>query len=234
MLVRFDDAVDPVAVRPVGGIVAGLTGLLVIIVTVFMRYLLPDGHPGAPRVAEGRALFMLGLPRVRRRSRSPHASASPGSASEYFDGLHIRFIGGLDSNIVIFLLALVILLFAASATVEHGKPTHGPRLSVAFLIPAYNEGRDLAECIQAIDAAAAGHSERLHALRGRQQLVGRHRRGRAGGARRLHQRRGRGAHLPNAREGARAQPRASSRITEDVVIRIDADTIVSPVHARRP
>lgn len=225
LLVRFEDAWTPWPFAPVGGIVAGLTGLLVIIVTVFMRYRLP---------ADIRVL------RRRRRSRQYLLTflACVGTAlalaigfawmrSHYFDDFHIRFIGGLDSSIVIFLLALVTLLFAASTTFEHRKPTHGPRLSVAFLIPAYNEGRDLAECIRAIDAAAAGYPGgcRLYVVDNSSSD------GTAEVAREA---------LADCRsvEGevvlcstpgkARALNQGLSHITEDVVIRIDADTIVSP------
>jgi cellulose synthase/poly-beta-1,6-N-acetylglucosamine synthase-like glycosyltransferase len=145
----------------------------------------------------------------------------------YFDGLHVRFIGGLDSNLVIFLLSLVILLFVASTTLEHGKPAHGPQLSVAFLIPAHNEARDLAECIRAIDAAAVGYpggcklyvvdndsSDNTRAV-AREVLA------------QCHSVKGEVLLCPTPGK-SRALNLGLSRITDDVVIRIDADTIVSP------
>ena len=55
MLVQFHDEWTPWPFSPVGGIVAGLTGLLVIIITVFVRYLLPPGIR-CSLAAEGRAL----------------------------------------------------------------------------------------------------------------------------------------------------------------------------------
>ena len=66
-LVRYHDQWTPWPFAPVGGIVAGLTGLLIIIVTVFARYLLPTGIR-VLHVAEGRALTCWSSSRV---SRSP-------------------------------------------------------------------------------------------------------------------------------------------------------------------
>ena len=140
-LVRYHDQWTPWPFAPVGGIVAGLTGLLVIIVTVFARYLLPTGIRVLPLRRRSRLFVWVFLASVGLAIAITVGFSW--AREEYFDGLHVRFIGGLDSNLVIFLIALVILLFAASATVAHGRPTQGPRLSVAFLIPAHNEARDL-------------------------------------------------------------------------------------------
>ena len=56
--------VDPVAVAPVGGIVAGLAGLLVIIVTVFARYLLPTGIEVLPHRRRSRLFLWVFLASV--------------------------------------------------------------------------------------------------------------------------------------------------------------------------
>ena len=121
-MVWFSGSWTPWPFSPVGGIVVGLAGLLVIITTVFMRYLLPDGVR-VSRGGGGRACSCL-----FSRVRGARGAARVGfgwARDECFDGLHIRFIGGLDSNIVIFLLGLVILLYVASATFEHQKPPPG-------------------------------------------------------------------------------------------------------------
>ena len=146
----------------------------------------------------------------------------------YFDGLHIRFIGGLDSDVVIFLLALDILLFVASATLEHGKPTDGPRLSVAFPHPCATtsarpwrvhrgdrrRGGWLPRRLQALYVVDNNSTDDTRRWRGealaRCQSV-------------------KGEVLLCRTPGkARALNLGLSRITEDVVIRIDADTIVAP------
>lgn len=225
VLVHFNDVWTPWPFAPLGGIVAGLTGLVVIIVTVFTRYRLPAGIRVLGRRRRSRIYLLVFLACVGLATAT--AIGFTWARDEYFDGLHVRFIGGLDSNVVIFLLALVTLLFAASATLEHRKPTHGPRLSVAFLIPAYNEGRDLGDCIRAIDAAAAGYpggcklyvadnsstddsaEVAWEALAQCRDVKGE-------------------VLLCSTPGKARALNVGLSRITEDVVIRIDADTIVPP------
>ena len=198
---------------------------MVIITTVFMRYLLPDGVRVMARRRRSRTFLLVFLGCVGLAAAT--AVGFGLVRDEYLDGMHIRFIGGLDSSIVIFLLTLIILLYVASATFEHKKPAGGARLSVAFLIPAYNEGRSLADCIHAIDAATARHFEgcKLYVVDNastddtaqvaREAIA-----------------------ACTAVEGevlicrtpgkARALNMGLARVTEDVVIRIDADTIVSP------
>ena len=104
-----------------------------------MRFLLPAGIKVATRRRRSRTYMFVFLGCVALAALL--AVVFGWARDEYFDGLHVRFIGGLDSSVVIFLLGLVILLYVASATFEHRKPAAGPRLTVAFLIPAHNEGR---------------------------------------------------------------------------------------------
>jgi cellulose synthase/poly-beta-1,6-N-acetylglucosamine synthase-like glycosyltransferase len=224
-LVRYHDLWTPWPFAPVGGIVAGLAGLVVIIVTVFSRYLLPTGIRVLPRRRRSRLFLLVFLTCVGLAIAITVGFSW--AREEYFDGLHIRFIGGLDSNLVIFLLALVILLFVASATLEHGKPTHGPRLSVAFLIPAHNEARDLGECIRAIDAAAAGYGGDCELYVVDNDSSDDTARVARAALAKCHNIKGDVLHCPTPGK-ARALNLGLSRITQDVVIRIDADTMVSP------
>ena len=96
MLVWFEGAWTPWPFAPVGGIVAGLVGLLVIITTVFMRYLLPDGIRVLARRRRSRTFMLVFLGCVALAAVT--AVAFDLLRDEYFDDLHIRFIGGLDSN----------------------------------------------------------------------------------------------------------------------------------------
>jgi cellulose synthase/poly-beta-1,6-N-acetylglucosamine synthase-like glycosyltransferase len=224
-MVWLNGAFAPWPFSPVGGIIVGLAGLVVLIVTVFARYLLPMGIRVARRRRPSRiyALVFVGCVLAA-------AACAVGFAlirEEYFDGLHVRFIGGLDSSIVIFLLSLVTLLFIASTTFEHAKPSTGAPLSVAFLIPAHNEGRGLAECIAAVDAAAGRHSSRCklyvvdNASTDDTAEVARDAVARCSWVD--------GEVLSCPTPGkARALNVGLTRVTEDIVVRIDADTIVSP------
>ncbi len=225
VLVWFSESWTPWPFAPVGGIVAGIAGLLVIVTTVFMRYLLPDGIRVVARRRRSRTYLLVFLGAVAAAVVLAVAFGLVRDA--YFDGLHVRFIGGLDSTVVIFLLSLTILLYVASATFEHTKPATGPRLSVAFLIPAYNEGSHLGECIRAIDAATARHFEgcKLYVVdNGSTDNTAAVAREALAACEAVE-----GEVLTCAAPGkARALNAGLSRITEDVVIRIDADTIVSP------
>ena len=225
VMVWFSSSWAPWPFSPIGGIVVGLTGLLVIIATVFMRFLLPEGIEVAARRRRSRMYLLVFLGCVTLAALL--AVGFGWARDEYFDGLHIRFIGGLDSSIVIFLLGLIILLYIASATFEHHKPTAGPALTVAFLIPAHNEALALGDCIRAVDAAAAHHGQpcRLYVVDN------------ASADQTAELARATLAEC-TAVDGevlicpspgkARALNMGLERLTEDVVIRIDADTIVSP------
>jgi cellulose synthase/poly-beta-1,6-N-acetylglucosamine synthase-like glycosyltransferase len=142
----------------VGGLISGLVGLFVIVVTIFSCYELPPGI------------------RVETRRRKPRrnmvllASAVLGAVvlvaafslarQRYFDNFHIRFIGGLDSEIVLFLLATVCVLAFISGLDRMKKPMQGRLLTVAFLVPAYNEEAGIADCLRSIDACAARYGHR--------------------------------------------------------------------------
>jgi cellulose synthase/poly-beta-1,6-N-acetylglucosamine synthase-like glycosyltransferase len=146
---------------------------------------------------------------------------------EFFPDLHLRFIGGLDSELVIFLIALVGLLYLVARLERDVKPEAGPTLSVAFLIPALNEAHEVAATIQAIDDAAANYEGRCRlylvdngsrdgtsevaakAIDSAENLEGIVLRCWAPGK----------SHALNL---------GLSFVTEDVVVRIDADTLVSP------
>ena len=102
VMVWFYDSWTPWPFSPVGGIVVGLAGLLVIITTVFMRFLLPAGIEVPTRRRRSRTYMFVFLGCVALAALV--AVVFGWARDEYFDGLHIRFIGGLDSSIVIFLL----------------------------------------------------------------------------------------------------------------------------------
>jgi cellulose synthase/poly-beta-1,6-N-acetylglucosamine synthase-like glycosyltransferase len=137
----------------VGGIAAGLTGLLAIISTIFLRYRLPVGIKVVPNRRRSRRFFvMLGVSGVVVASAVAALSLA---RTRYFDDWHLRFIGGLDSEVVLFLLGMVCVLAVWSALDRASKPHEGPWLSAAFLIPAFNEAHGIAETIRSIDVAAS-------------------------------------------------------------------------------
>ena len=215
----------PATFSPVGGIAAGVAGLLAIVIAIFARYRLPGGVNVSRRVRSPSGLMLMLIACLVTALAVTVLFAW--AQREYFPDLHLRLIGGLDSELVIFLLALIGLLYLAAALERDRKPDAGPTLSVAFLIPAFNEAHEIAQTIRAIDEAAANYEGdcRLYvvdngsrdgtsevaaeALETAESVEGIVLRCWAPGK----------AHALNL---------GLSFVTEDVVVRIDADTLVSP------
>lgn len=225
VLARAGGSWAPAPFEPVGGVAAGFAGLLAVIVSVLTRYRLPEGVRVKRRVE--------GSPAVALALMACVASALAATIlfsyfrRRYFDDLHLRFIGGLDSELVIFLLSIVGLLFLVSRLNERAKPTEGPGLSVAFLIPAFNEAHSIGDTIRAIDAAAGSYGGfcRLYVADNGSE---------DGTAEVAATALARCASLEGIVLGcpppgkSRALNFALSFISEDIVVRIDADTLVPP------
>jgi cellulose synthase/poly-beta-1,6-N-acetylglucosamine synthase-like glycosyltransferase len=215
----------PATFSPVGGIAAGVAGLLAIVISVFARYRLPGGVDVSRRIRSPSGLvLMLAACLVTALALT---MLFAWAQREYFPDLHLRFIGGLDSELVIFLLALIGLLYLAAALERDVKPEAGPTLSVAFLIPAFNEAHEIAATIQAIDEAAANYEGecRLYVVdngsRDGTSDVAAEAIDRAQSVEGIVLR----CWAPGK---AHALNLGLSFVTEDVVVRIDADTLVSP------
>jgi cellulose synthase/poly-beta-1,6-N-acetylglucosamine synthase-like glycosyltransferase/SRSO17 transposase len=209
----------------VGGIATGLVGLLAIIVTIFLRYQLPPGirvvsrRPTSRRVVA--VLAVCGAVAI------VVIGAFSLSRSRYFDDFHIRFVGGLDSELVLFLLGMVVLLSAVSVMDRASKPVEGPWLSVAFIIPAFNEAHEIGATIAAIDVATGryglpcklyvvdnGSSDDTVESASRALRECAHLKGRV-----------LSCPIPGK---SHALNHGLKHITEDIVVRIDADTLVEP------
>jgi cellulose synthase/poly-beta-1,6-N-acetylglucosamine synthase-like glycosyltransferase len=208
-----------------GGIATGIVGLIVIVVSIVARYNLPAGV----RVVRSR-------PASRRTAVTLCVCATVGLAvvatfslarDRYFDDFEFRFIGGLNSEVVLFLLTVVTFLYAVSAWGRRRKPTAGPALSVAFLVPAYNEAHSLGRTFAALDAAAGNYNGRcvLYFVDNGSKD------GTPGFAGRLLSQcrnlEGEVLECPYPGKGC-ALNFGLAHITEDIVVRIDADTIVQP------
>jgi cellulose synthase/poly-beta-1,6-N-acetylglucosamine synthase-like glycosyltransferase len=206
-----------------GGIAAAIVGLVAILIAIFAGYNLPAG------------VKVIRRSRPSRRESAPLAlcvalalavvAALSLGRTRYLDGLDVRFLGGLDSELVLFLLALWIALFVVGVRERRRKPKSGPLLSVAFLVPAYNEGHEIAHTIEALDATAARYGGRtvLYVADNGSKDGTRERAARA-----LRQCRSlEGEVLECALPGkGRALNFGLARVSEDIVIRIDADTLV--------
>jgi cellulose synthase/poly-beta-1,6-N-acetylglucosamine synthase-like glycosyltransferase len=224
LLARLQGRVLPEPFSQVGGIAAGLVGLVTIIVSVFARCQLPTSvvvhreRPAARKLLVRlvacvlvAAAFVSGYVIVRARL-FPHFS--------------VQLLGGLDSAVVLFLLSVTCLLLACSARDRSRRPRTIATPAVAFLIPAYNEAAAIAECLTFLDRAAASYAGRCYVYvidNGSPDAT-------VMVARRTLKR---CAHLSGQvlvclEPGkGRALNLGLTRVREDIVVRIDADTIVA-------
>jgi cellulose synthase/poly-beta-1,6-N-acetylglucosamine synthase-like glycosyltransferase/SRSO17 transposase len=209
----------------VGGIATGLVGLLAIVVTIFLRYQLPPGIKVVSRRPTSRRV--VGVLAVCCAVAIVLIGAFSLGRARYFDDFHIRFVGGLDSELVLFLLGMVVLLSVVSIMDRASKPAEGPWLSVAFIIPAFNEAHEIGATIAAIDVATGryGLPCKLYVVDN----------GSSDGTvdsarcalRECAHLRGRVLSCPIPGK-SHALNHGLKHITEDIVVRIDADTLVEP------
>lgn len=127
---------------------------------------------------------------------------------------------------MLFTLGLVTLLYLVSIVQRRRTPADEKAPSVAFLIPAYNEADGIAACIEALDRAAAGYAGRC-----RLYLVDNASEDdtRAVAASAIADCRALSGSvlLCPAPGKSRALNYGLGHVTEDVVVRVDADTVVS-------
>jgi cellulose synthase/poly-beta-1,6-N-acetylglucosamine synthase-like glycosyltransferase len=209
-----------------GGIAAGCVGLIALVVIIFRRYELPLGVRVATRMKRSpkyalvlpfcsavAVIVILGV--LELKARYLH----------FFHGIPI--LGGLSSVVVLFLLAMSFLLYTIGILQRRSKPVDGPLLSIAFLVPAYNEAEGIEECIQALDAAASNYrgvcrlyvvdnasTDATHEVANRALSLCRALKGTV-------------LHCPQKGK-AHALNLGLRHITEDLVLRVDADTLVLP------
>jgi hypothetical protein len=146
----------PAPLSPGPGIVSGLIGLVVVVVAVFTQYRLPGGVRVVRERRRPRAYALLLL--VATAGSLGLATVVFDAASRIGRELSLPLAGGLESWAVLFTLALVTLLYLASTVQRRACAVDDhPALSVAFLVPAYNEQDGIAACIEALDRAAAGY-----------------------------------------------------------------------------
>lgn len=212
-----------------GNVIAGLIGVLTVAVAVFANARLP----GDVRIYRVRPLRWLPVALLCLAALASIACAyavEHFGSSEIHDHLsNIPLLGGTGSAIVIFFIALpaMLCLLGAVAGLFRRRPTNGPCYSVAFIVPARDEEAMIGSCIDAIAAATAAYPGEVQAI--------------------IVENGSSDATAAVARAALDAHPLLSSlllkcpplgksralnvglgRARADIVIRIDADTLVSP------
>lgn len=158
-LARLSTYGGPSPFMAYGNVIAGLIGVLVVAVAVFANARLPRDvriHRTVPR--RFLPLVLLGLATL--------ASIACALAVEHFAGaeIHKRFaniplLGGSGSVIVIFFIALPVMLclIGAIAGLFRSRPKSGEWYPVAFIVPARDEEGMIGACIDSIAVAVAAY-----------------------------------------------------------------------------
>lgn len=148
----------PPPLSPGGGVGPALVGAGVLVATVFLHYELPPAVDVEREVPADRrrlaavalvALLALGL-----------AVACSALWSALLPDVDVGFPWSLGSGTVVFLLALAGGLAVVAARDRRERPGQQFDISVAFLVPAHDEATGIGACLGAIDAAAARYLAR--------------------------------------------------------------------------
>lgn len=227
-LARLSDVGGPSPFMAYGNVIAGLVGILVVALAVFSNARLPDD------VRIERELPRRWLPVGLLALASLASLASAWALEHWFGGyIHARLeqlplLGGSGSGVVIFFITLPMALCAlgAAAGPLRPPPPRGRWLSVAFVVPARDEREMIGDCVEAIAAAAAAYPGPVQAI----VVENGSSDGTAAAVRAAF------ARLPDldavllecpALGKSRALNVGLSHAEADVVVRVDADTLVS-------
>ncbi len=156
-LARLSEIGGPSPFMAYGNTIAGLLGVLVVTVSVFSNALLP-GDVRIHRVMPRRRLPVVAL------LASALLSIAAVIAIEHFFGSyihqhlsHVPLLGGSGSAIVMFFVVLPAALCLTGAIIGlfRSRPGQGEWYSIAFVVPARDEEGMIGDCVRAITAAAA-------------------------------------------------------------------------------
>jgi cellulose synthase/poly-beta-1,6-N-acetylglucosamine synthase-like glycosyltransferase len=205
-----------------GDVLSGVIGIAALTGSIFLGHELPRDTVVARRcLSRGRDWLLV-----------PAAAVAAVGAVTLTTALAsvmppLPLFGGFVSVAVIFLLMLVTVLVIANELQRRHRPAGQQTLSVAFLVPAHNEQHAIAATIQAIDEAA-----RSYGGQSRLVIVDNASRDMTIDAAQAALARCRWisgnvltCHTPGKSAALNHGLRA---ITEDIVVRIDADTLVQP------
>jgi cellulose synthase/poly-beta-1,6-N-acetylglucosamine synthase-like glycosyltransferase len=228
-LARLSQLGGPSPFMASGNVIAGLIGILVVAVAVFANARLPRD------VRVQRELPRRWTPLVLLALATAVSLVSALAVERYFGPYihehldNLPLLGGTGSTIVIFFIVLPVALCAIGAVAGtlRRRPHRGPALSVAFIVPARDEAGMIGDCIEAIADAAAAYPGEVQAI----VIENGSTDGTADEARAAFAKRPLLDSL--LLEGpplgkSRALNVGLSRAQAEVIVRIDADTLVTP------
>jgi cellulose synthase/poly-beta-1,6-N-acetylglucosamine synthase-like glycosyltransferase len=229
VLARLTRVGGPSPFMAYGNVIAGLVGILVVAVAVFANARLPRD------VRIERELPHRWLPLLLLCLAGGLSIGVAWAVEHFFRGYihehldNFPLLGGTGSAVVIFFITLPVALCAVGAVagVFRRRPRQGPNLSVCFIVPARDEESLIAGCIEAVADAAALYDGTVEAI----VIENGSSDGTAATARAAF------AAIPllaseliecPALGKSRALNVGLGRAEADVIVRIDADTLVAP------
>jgi cellulose synthase/poly-beta-1,6-N-acetylglucosamine synthase-like glycosyltransferase len=229
VLARLTRVGGPSPFMAYGNVIAGLVGILVVAVAVFANARLPRD------VRIERELPHRWLPLLLLCLAGALSIGVAWAVEHFFRGYihehldNFPLLGGTGSAVVIFFITLPVALCAVGAVagVFRRRPRQGPNLSVCFIVPARDEESLIAGCIEAVADAAALYDGTVEAI----VIENGSSDGTAATARAAF------AAIPllaseliecPALGKSRALNVGLGRAEADVIVRIDADTLVAP------
>ncbi|MFQ6028736.1 MAG: glycosyltransferase [Dehalococcoidia bacterium] len=212
----------------VGHIVSGYVGLLMVMVSVMVSVRLPAGIKTETIIRRPRYYMLVILGSIALTVALILWIVESGS--QYIELLRdFAVLGGIGPGVVLFYPIIVTLLAIIGTFIRIRKFRYrrSTDYSVGIIIPAYNEAEGIAECIHSLDDAAANYTGpcRIYVVDNgsTDDTVAVARRAVAQ-CRAL-----RGEVLIAPQKGkAAALNFGISQITEDVILRVDADTFSTP------
>ncbi len=225
VITRFGSSVLASPLEPMGGLVAAAAGVLVVVVTTFTHRRLPAGVRVVTRRPPSRANFVI-LPGCAVMACGV-VGALGYARGRFSGGAGLGLRGWAGGEVILFFTTTACLLLMVSGFERRSKPARGAPLSVAFLVPAHNEAHAIDECIRGLEAAAArypGLSAAYVVDNASTDGTGVVAIRALAGCRHL---RGRVLDCPTPGK-SNALNLGLSLITEDIVVRVDADTMVAP------
>jgi cellulose synthase/poly-beta-1,6-N-acetylglucosamine synthase-like glycosyltransferase len=143
----------PSPLTPRGTVIAVVAGVLVIAIVVLTSYELPNGvvvHRERKPAVGPRRVFTLVM------CLSILVTAATWSyRQELLRRSHVPLLGGFAATIVVFLFVLQLGLYIAAVLRRPHPPPPGDPLSVGVIIPAYNEEYSISAVLEALDESAA-------------------------------------------------------------------------------
>ena len=225
LLLSLTPLVNPKLIAVVANVAIGFAALIILAAVLLLQGHFPANERVKTRLERPRRyMLLLALAGASSALVSTLVSSLAGGVLESLRS--VGLLGGLGPGIILFFP----LCFAFLALIEIGslrRSTGDIRYSIAFLVPAFNEEKDIAACIHALDNAAQ-HYGRLCQLyvvdnnsRDNTKAVAQ---ATLDNCKAL-----RGQVLSCLEPGkSKALNAGLRRIKEDIVVRVDADTLVAP------